>query len=201
MPESLLIFVKNPELGKVKTRLAKSIGDEEALQIYKYLLKYTHDVSKSLEVSRTVFYSNFIDENDIWEADQFSKHVQVPGDLGEKMKSAFNVAFENKLSERVVIIGSDCAELTRNDLVSAFEALELHDVVLGPAADGGYYLLGLKSFHPSLFDEINWSTSSVLNSTIEKAQKATLSIHLLRTLNDVDTIEDWMAVKDKIELE
>lgn len=190
----LIIFVKNEEAGKVKTRLARSVGDDEALWVYRKLLRYTANITSPLKVKKEVWYSRFIPENDIWTEGNFTKKVQGGDDLGQRMSNAFRVSFEEEV-EKVVIIGSDCAELTTEMLEQAFEALDDSDFVVGPAEDGGYYLLGMRHFHPKIFENIEWSTGSVLEKTIAKMKNVGGSVYQLKELNDVDTIEDWKRVK------
>lgn len=185
---SLIIFIKNPVLGAVKTRLAASVGDLKALEVYKQLLYKTHRVTLPVDAYKLLFYSDHADENDQWSNNDFEKHVQEGKDLGEKMDQAFNMALRK--STKAVIIGSDCNELTTALIEKAFHELENHDVVLGPAKDGGYYLLGMKQSNPDLFYNINWSTDKVLQQTIEKLNAQGKRCILLQELNDIDTLQD-----------
>ncbi len=182
----LIIFTRNPELGKVKTRLAKSVGNQKALDIYKFLLQRTKEVTLQVDCDKTVFYSQEIAQNDIWNL-EFSKEIQTGNDLGEKMQNAFSSAFE-KGYEKVAIIGSDLYDLEPHHISEAFEKLDSHDVVMGPAQDGGYYLLGLKEVYPNIFQNKEWGTSTVRKDTLNDLQK--VSLHLLEELNDVDVIDD-----------
>lgn len=193
--EKLIIFVKNEEAGKVKTRLAKEVGDEKALEIYQKLLSYTYDQVSPLPVTKEVCYSRFIEENDLWGERAFLKQLQKGEGLGERMSEAFRRSFDDEGFQKTVIIGSDCAELTLDILKEAFARLNDHEIVLGPAADGGYYLLGMKSYFPELFTQIAWSTGSVLEKTINKAEKLGKDYTLLKQLNDVDRLEDWKQVE------
>jgi rSAM/selenodomain-associated transferase 1 len=115
---------------------------------------------------------------------------QGEGDLGERLCRAFGRAFRSQ-ARRVVIIGSDCPEVTEADIRAAWDGLRAHDVVLGPARDGGYWLIGLRSLQPALFRGIPWSTADVLAATQERARVAGLRVQLLRELSDIDTVEDW----------
>lgn len=193
--EVLLIFIKNPVAGTVKTRLAKDVGDEEALNIYLQLLAHTRSQANEVEVARRLYYSNEVDPNDEWPADLYYKYVQEGNDLGARMENGFRRAFFDG-SRKVVIIGSDCAQLTTAHLEAAFEALDTHDIVAGPANDGGYYLLGMKTFTPEVFRNITWSTQSVLADTIATVRKMNKSVKVLETLIDVDTLDDWNQVKN-----
>ncbi len=193
--EKLIIFVKNEEAGKTKTRLGASIGDEEALKAYQKLLKWTCKQTRDLKVTKEVWYSRFIPENDIWSEANFKKEIQSGEDLGIRMSNAFQRSFEKEGFEKVIIIGSDCAELTSETIQKAFEELDSHDFVIGPAEDGGYYLLGMRKFYPLVFEEITWSTRSVFNETIKKIEELEATLFVLKTLNDVDTLEDWNKVR------
>ncbi|MGN8225701.1 TIGR04282 family arsenosugar biosynthesis glycosyltransferase [Gracilimonas sp. BCB1] len=193
--EKLIIFVKNEEAGKTKTRLAATIGDEQALEVYQKLLGWTLEQTRDLEVTREVWYSRFIAENDIWEEGDFEKRLQSGDNLGAKMSNAFRKSFTEESFQKVVIIGSDCAELTSGIIQQAFQKLEDHEFVIGPAEDGGYYLLGMRNYHPEVFEEIEWSTGSVFQKTIEKIRDMGSNYATLKELNDVDTIEDWNRVK------
>jgi len=185
----LLIFVKNPQLGKVKTRLAQTVGNEQALAIYLQLLYHTQSISSQLMVNRAVYYSSFIDRADIWPETQFKKYEQTGTDLGERMKNAFATAFAEGF-EKVVIIGSDCPQLTSTHIQQAFDMLSTRDAVIGPAEDGGYYLLGMNRLLPELFVNKAWSSAEVLPQTIADFERLQLSYYCLETLQDVDTEED-----------
>lgn len=186
----LIIFVKNPVAGEVKTRLAASIGDMNALQVYKSLLSHTRSVASGVEADRQVWYSSKIDRRDAWESELFEKRLQTGNDLGERMANAFNHGFEQGY-ERIVIIGSDCAELTAGQIDEAYRQLESNDAVIGPSEDGGYYLLGLTQFQPEIFSGVEWSTSSVLEHTIKIFEQEKLSYKQLEILNDIDDEEDF----------
>jgi len=123
---------------------------------------------------------------------------QIGPSLGERLKNATESAF-NAGAKKVVVIGTDCPSLTSNDLKLAFEALEHHDVVVGPAVDGGYYLIGLGSHQPALFYGVDWSTFLVFQQTVQKAQTLNLSVHVLRKLSDVDYPEDLLPLRQRAE--
>ena len=184
---ALIIFTRNPELGKCKTRLAKTIGDEAALNIYKYLLNHTATISKDVNADKFVFYSENIIEKDLWKDDVFNKNLQTGNDLGERMDHAFKQLFQSHY-KKVIIIGSDLLDLKPRDIETAFELLNNNDVVIGPAKDGGYYLLGMNRLHSNLFKNKKWGTSTVLNDTLKDIQNSTFV--LLKELNDIDTFED-----------
>ena len=183
----IIVFVRNPKLGKVKTRLSKTIGNEDALKVYKILLKHTESVLGTASSDKVVYYSEEIQKNDLWNASIYQKKLQKGTDLGARMLMAFETAFEDSY-ENVVIVGSDLFELKPIHLKKAFEALENHEVVLGPSLDGGYYLLGMTKLHPTLFKNKQWGTDSVLESTLKDLKKH--NVKLLEALNDIDTFED-----------
>ena len=191
MSEALLIiFIRNPRLGKVKTRLAKIIGDEAALEVYKLLLRHTYKVTKALPCDKTVYYSEEIARNDLWDA-SYQKKTQQGNDLGARMHHAFKTAFGAGY-KKVVIIGSDMYHLKPVHLEEAFSLMDSNDAVLGPAADGGYYLLGMKRLHPGIFKGKAWGTATVLAETLEDLKG--VKRHFLETLNDVDTYEDLETI-------
>lgn len=187
--QALLIFIKNPELGKVKTRLAETVGAARALQIYEALLGHTRRVALEVPATRYLYYSSFVDQGDHWASADFSKAVQLPGDLGSRMNSAFEQVLTQHA--KAVIIGSDCASLTAAIVQEAFQALDAHDFVIGPAEDGGYYLLGMRAPAPWIFQDVDWSTEAVLDQTLRKIQAYQKTCRLLTRLSDIDYEEDW----------
>ena len=217
---ALLVFIKNPVEGRVKTRLAATVGTAKALEVYHKLLAHTFAVANATKVAgleRKLYYSEPIGQVTftnyqlpetglaLWSADGsvlgFVACVQSQvTDLGERMRAAFAETFEKTPSEgvpmplaKVVIIGSDCLELQPHHLEAAFAALDSTDLVIGPAHDGGYYLLGMKQLHPTLFEGIVWSTDTVYRETMHRAAALGLRVAYLETLHDVDTEADWLA--------
>nr|WP_321232126.1 TIGR04282 family arsenosugar biosynthesis glycosyltransferase [uncultured Psychroserpens sp.] len=184
---ALMVFTRNPELGKCKTRLAKTLGDQSALDIYKYLLQHTANVAKNVEASRYVFYSESINNSDIWEHAYFSKKLQTGNNLGERMHNAFQELFDLGY-QKVIIIGSDLLDLNETIIEQALQKLEHHDVVIGPAEDGGYYLLGTKALHPKIFQNKAWGTETVRHDTLNDLQNS--NVYVLKELNDIDTFDD-----------
>ena len=182
----LLVFTRNPELGKVKTRLAKTIGDKAALKTYKILLNHTAETIKNIECDKAIYYSVKVRENDIWNA-SYQKYQQEGEDLGIRMFNAFKNSLESGY-KKVIIVGSDLYDLQEEHINKAFENLDSNDVVIGPAQDGGYYLLGLKKENKAVFQHKNWGTSTVLNDTLQDLKNK--SISFLEELNDIDTYED-----------
>jgi uncharacterized protein len=185
----LIIFYKNPKLGKVKTRLASSIGDAKAFSIYLLLAEHTRKITEHLGVHKVVFYSDYIDLDDSWSQDVYQKRLQMGADLGERMENAFRLGF-NEGYKSICIIGTDCLELTRNVIEDAFRKLLTHDIVIGPANDGGYYLLGMNYLCNKLFQNKQWSTSTVLADTVADTRMLGLTSWQLETLTDVDEEKD-----------
>ncbi|MCS7036601.1 MAG: TIGR04282 family arsenosugar biosynthesis glycosyltransferase [Saprospiraceae bacterium] len=192
----LLIFAKNPVPGQVKTRLARTVGDEKAVEIYRFLLQKTRQVALETPMDRRwLFYASGIpEEDDIWPSSAFEKFAQCPGDLGERMADAFERAFAAG-GKHVIIIGSDCPELTVEILGEAFAALDICDTIIGPARDGGYYMLGMRRFIPELFQGIAWSTPTVLEQTFAVFEQLRLNYSVFPTLSDIDTEADWLAYR------
>jgi rSAM/selenodomain-associated transferase 1 len=189
----LLIFTRNPELGKIKTRLAKGVGDQSALEIYKFLLNHTAGVTENLEVAKEVWYSEDIWKEDIWNNDVFTKKMQQGDSLGERMQHAFEEGFENGF-EKIIIIGSDLYDLKTEDLLDAFKKLGNSNYVIGPAQDGGYYLLGMKKPFYKVFKNKSWGTPTVFSETMEDLEGK--EVILLETRNDIDTLEDMKEFED-----
>jgi uncharacterized protein len=191
---ALIIFQKNAVLGKVKTRLAVAVGDQRALEIYQWLTAYTHEIVKELEVDKFIFYSDYIPDESSREFTGYQFELQSGNDLGDRMSNAFAHLFTKGYTS-VVIIGTDCPSLKGNDLNEAFLKLSGADLVIGPAQDGGYYLLGMSMFLPEIFHDIPWSTSEVLSKTLDRAAKLNAEYGLLKIRADIDTPEDWETFK------
>jgi rSAM/selenodomain-associated transferase 1 len=186
---ALIIFIRNPELGKVKTRLAKSVGNEKALAIYKSLLAHTRSTVLQVDVNRLLFYADKLNHDDAWSSADFIKFVQVDEDLGGRMHRAFVTALENNL--KAVIVGSDLPQINAQIIQEAFQKLDEYPYVIGPAVDGGYYLLGMKQPSPELFEDMEWSTPLVFEQTIRKIKKMGKLWYELPKISDVDYLEDW----------
>lgn len=190
MTEDLLIlFYKNPELGKVKTRLAATLGDEAALAIYRILAEHTQHITKQFPTDKVLYYAQHIETDDQWPASVYAKRVQQGNDLGERLHHAVSNAFADGYKS-VVVVGTDCLELNEQILRQAFLELKNNDAVIGPAKDGGYYLLGINRFIPALFQHKNWSTESVFADTIKDFEALKIPFSKLPVLRDVDREED-----------
>jgi rSAM/selenodomain-associated transferase 1 len=185
----LIIFYRNPLLGKVKTRLAAELGDSKALAIYLYLASYTRTITEGLTADKVVFYSDYVDNEDSWRSSVYQKQLQEGSDLGNKMSNAFKFGFDKGYNS-ICIIGTDCFELSSAIISNAFEALTFSDAVIGPAKDGGYYLLGMNSPHDQIFKNKFWSTGSVFQDTVGDFKAASIKFHELPVLSDVDESSD-----------
>ena len=184
----LIVFYKNPILGKVKTRLAKSIGDQAALEIYQELVARTRREVGQVQADIAIYYANHINEADDWNPSYFKK-AQSGADLGTRMFNAIRDGFERGY-ESVCLVGTDIYQLSAKIINEAFEQLDKYDVVLGPAKDGGYYLIGMNELNANIFKLSAWSTSQVLEETLTIVYEEGKSYSLLKPLNDIDIEED-----------
>ncbi|HMO15888.1 MAG TPA: TIGR04283 family arsenosugar biosynthesis glycosyltransferase [Pirellulaceae bacterium] len=195
----LLVFARLPKVGINKTRLISAIGAENATLVYRQLVDRTlcqvRQLVSEQGVRVTVCYTGG-SASDIENAlgDDLEFHEQIGQSLGDRLQLATKTAFEAG-ANRVIVIGTDCPSLTSQDLSSAFQQLEAHDMVIGPALDGGYYLIGLNAECGSLFTDIDWSTSKVLEQTVHKSRELNLRVHQLRILADVDYPEDLLPLR------
>jgi len=185
----VLVFVKHPVAGQVKTRLAAGIGDEQALLVYQKLLQKTHDALIDGDWDIQVWYGNGIPDDDLWKRAGFIRQAQQGADLGARMHHAFTQAFDQGYTQ-AILIGSDLAEMDHHLLQQAFEAFQSHDAVIGPSDDGGYYLVGLQKALPDLFLGKMWSHPNVLQEAITSLDRAQRSYQLLPVCHDIDTEED-----------
>jgi rSAM/selenodomain-associated transferase 1 len=202
---ALIVFVKHPEPGAVKTRLAPAVGAEAAAALYRALAEEVLEatVPRSGEYETLVFFDppGAADAMRAW-LPGMRMRPQCAGDLGARMTAAFARAFERG-ARRVAIIGTDVPAVTRDTVGGALAALDEADVVVGPAEDGGYYLLALGAPRHELFEGVAWSTTAVLDQTLARAATAGLRVRQLRRLRDVDTLEDvraeWPSIRPLLE--
>ena len=194
----LLFFIKNPEKGKVKTRLASAIGDKKAVKLYK---RFLLEMLFTLNRGTFLFYLCYSPESPLsdlkdWLGDQYLYMPQSGENLGERMKNGFAEAISMNF-RRVVLIGSDIPDLPLAFIEEAFTSLREKDVVIGPSFDGGYYLIGFKdkTFSARVFEGIHWSTESVFEKTLKVLKQEGLTVHTLRPLRDIDTVED-LRIRD-----
>lgn len=187
--ELVIVFVKNIKLGKVKTRLAKTIGNQGAFEVYSELVKVTENATKKLSADILIYFSDAIVQTK-WQDNH--KTVQQGHDLGERMKNAFKKGFEDGY-KRIVLIGSDLPDITENHINNGLKKLKELDVVFGPAEDGGYYLIGLSEMYDCIFDNKPWSQSHLLEETLIELEHKNIKVDTLETLNDIDTWEDLVS--------
>ena len=207
MPERLIVFTRFPEPGKTKTRLIPALGAEGAArlqrQMTEHIMATAANVRSRPDLSIEVYHAGGNTESmQKWLGTRFRYRRQRPGDLGRRMAGAFKEAFQDA-NRAAVIVGSDVPGISANTIRQAFEMLQEHDLVLGPARDGGYYLIGMQhtiasETYTRLFDGINWGTASVLAQTLQMAGDSGLRFTLLEPLDDVDRPADlhiWQAAK------
>lgn len=185
----VIVFVKNIKLGTVKTRLAKTIGDYGAFEVYTELVKITEKATEQLDIDKRIYFSNAVVDTK-W-PDEF-KAVQKGADLGERMRNAFKDGFESGY-KRIVLIGSDLPDINSTHIVNGLDALKVNDVVFGPAEDGGYYLVGMSKMKELIFKNKPWSQDNLLELTLKELEEKQSKVGILQTLNDIDTYEDLIA--------
>jgi uncharacterized protein len=189
----LLFFVKNPEQGKVKTRLAASIGNERALKFYKvFLLNILSNLNKGTFLFYLCFFpADALESLRQWLGEDYLYTPQQGEDLAERMKNGFMEAYTMGF-KRVVLIGSDIPDLPLEFIEEAFTSLKEKDAVIGPSLDGGYYLIGFKdkTFSSQVFKGIPWSTERVFEQTTKILEREGLTVHTLQPLRDIDKVED-----------
>lgn len=196
MKNHLLVFAKYPEAGRVKTRLALTVGTERAAELYRMMvntvLRKTTPKNNSYQLQlcydppeKEAAFRRWLPDISDWLAQQGTH-------LGERLQHAFHNAFLQG-SKTVIVIGTDCIDIDQPILEAAFESLAAYDVVVGPASDGGYYLIGMKAHTPQLFDGISWSTERVFQETIQKSKALGLSIKTLPILSDIDAWPDAIS--------
>jgi rSAM/selenodomain-associated transferase 1 len=186
---AILIFIKNPDLGRVKKRLAQSVGDGKALEVYKQMLEHTQQITKSLSSDKFLYYDRLADTTDTWPNSIYQKKTQSGKDMATRIQNALKDVF-NAGYEHAIIIGSDCLELDERIIRLAFRQLEHFDYVLGPTKDGGLYLLGVNSQHQKLFKIEGWGTEQLTSQTQKTIQHFNKNCFMLSELSGVVTIDD-----------
>lgn len=208
---SIIVFVRYPVEGKVKTRLAATLGNKVAKELYKNFAEAViNSVKKIKNTYKYVFYSDKNEKPLIkkWLGINFIYAAQSGNDLGERMKEAFRIVFSHG-AKKAVIVGTDIPDLSKEIINKGIEALENSDVVIGPCKDGGYYLLGIKKYYPQIFEDIKYSSANVLAQTLKKIKESNLTVTLINELQDIDTEGDlikWLkesengTLKSEVEL-
>ena len=191
--DRLILFAKAPELGKVKTRLAQQIGGQKALDAYIQLLRHlARQLRRRTDVEVRITPDHALDSLKALIPETWKVRPQGEGDLGARLTHAFQEAFAEGCT-KVAAIGADCPYITNRDIDAAWEALNQKDICVGPATDGGYWLLGMRAMQLALFQDIPWSTPEVLAQTLLKCRQNSLTISLLPILSDVDERTEWEA--------
>lgn len=196
----LLVFIKTPKQNFVKTRLASHLNPDEILALYTAFLK---DIDtrfrklKDIDLWYVISPENFNIRAISDHIDIKNYFVQRGESLGDRMCNAFN-HIANLNYTNLVLIGSDIPDISFTHISDAFQSLADADCIIGPASDGGYYLIATKKCHPGLFRNIEWSTDKVLDQTLIQAEKSGLSVKLINPLNDVDTFEDLQHLSERL---
>jgi hypothetical protein len=197
----VLLFVKLPEKGRVKSRLARHIGQDAALALYESMALDVIDMLKRGRFPFRICYTppEARDQMTGWLGREYDYLPQTGDDLGDRMDEAFARVFSTAVEE-ALLIGSDIPGLTTGIIEEAFASLAMNDAVIGPANDGGYYLIGFRknTFTPGIFHDMAWSTSAVFRATMDKLHDASRKVHVLPELTDVDTVEDLRALLSQV---
>ncbi len=202
---AIIVFSRYPEEGKVKTRLASSLGNAFAKEFYKICAEHTFNEILKTNNNNTrhfLFYSDENDRNKIkkWTRSKFLLFPQIGLDLGEKMLNAFTSVFKNDVS-KIIIIGTDLPDISSDIIDKSFNLLDDCDIVAGPATDGGYYLLGMKKIYEKLFLNLPWSTDKLFEQTLKIINELNLNLSILPELSDIDTEKDlnnWINKETKL---
>jgi hypothetical protein len=197
MKRCLIIFAREPKKGQVKSRLAKSVSQEKALDLYKAFLEDTLNLAQKVRCDQKILA--YASKNSCPYLKKvgtgFYFHGQKGENLGDRMIEAINFCKKNFLSSQVVIIGTDSPHLPVRFIKGSFEALKRADIVLGPSEDGGFYLIGMRKTEPAIFKGVVWSSSSVLKKTLLNAKKLGLTTKLLESFFDIDTQKDLTKLR------
>jgi len=193
----VLVFVKYPTPGRVKTRLAEELGGERAAELYKHFVVDILDTLGDLDVKLKILFTppNAEQEFRLWLGDEYTYAAQDGEDLGQRMKKALGEAFADGFA-KAIVVGSDSPDVPGDYVMESFSSLDSSDAVIGPTSDGGYYLIGFskESFLPEALEDIDWSTPKVLEQTVGKLETHGRKIHLLQQWYDVDTLADLEAL-------
>ena len=191
MKVKIVVFIKAPKPGFVKTRLAVSMGNQEACRAYELLAHhFLNQLSACQNVELRFTPDNAVDAmTPFLKSSHWTMKPQGEGNLGERMARAMHQALDE--ADAVLIFGTDCPYVESYDVETAIEALLSSEVVIGPAADGGYWMIGFRNAEPKIFTNISWSTDQVLGQTYDTIKKLGLNCFQLRTLEDVDDLESW----------
>ncbi len=195
--DTLILFIKYPDRGEVKSRLAGSIGEERARTLYRFFVEDLLDTLSVQEIRLRLYFEPRDAKDDVsrWLGNRYDLFPQRRGDLGEKMREAFEETFQQGYHS-ALLIGSDVPDLPADIFKQGFDALSVHDAVLGPSMDGGYYLIGFRddTFRPEIFEGMPWSANAVFQKTLEVFIALGDMVHILPPWRDIDVIEDLKAL-------
>jgi len=192
----IIIFVKNIKLGKVKTRLAKTVGNEAASKVYEALVDITERATSNIQIDKRIYFSDAVVASKWPNA---FKTTQLGINLGERMKNAIHEGF-NDGYKSIVLLGSDLPNISSTIITKGLNALDKTEIVFGPAEDGGYYLVGMNKPHAFIFENKPWSDSKLLETTLNELKNKNIDVSLLETLNDIDTFEDLKQYPEFLKL-
>ncbi len=191
MLPTIAVIAKSPERGRVKTRLAAAVGDDAALSVYRALLAHTAQVLTAWEGSVEVFWAGDDRLMATSPIGRFPRSPQVEGGLGARLAGMCTAVLTRRADSGVIVIASDCAELQLAHLLELAAIMRDDRLAIGPALDGGYYLVAVRAAQPALFQDIPWSADDTLARTLEAARAAGLRVRLLAPRADVDSGADW----------
>jgi rSAM/selenodomain-associated transferase 1 len=200
MTKHLIIFTRYPEPGKTKTRLIPVLGEQGAANLHRQMVEKTLMIARQFQELEPLsieirFTGGNLDVMQNWLGSDLIYDAQCFGDLGDRMRKAFQIAFTEG-NNQIILIGTDCPFLTVDILDQGFKALQEYSIVLGPAKDGGYYLIGLNRYIPNIFENIPWGTSEVFQKTLNCCETLNLSVSQLPQLSDIDRPEDLDSIVD-----
>jgi len=193
MPQqhALIIFINNNNTPE--SSLVEELGVKKTIAIQKTLTQITRSITDQLPYTKILYYSDFIDEHDSWDNSLYIKQLQQGKDLGERMRNAFEFAFQLEESpvRQASIIWGDVSELTLWHLTKSYYALDTHDFVLGPTNQGGYYLLGMRNLNEEIFQDKQWKSANLIRSTCDQIHQLRKSYYLLPNIPDTNSVENF----------
>lgn len=193
MPQqhALIIFINNHNTPE--SSLVEELGVKKTIAIQKTLTQITRSITDQLPYTKILYYSDFIDEHDSWDNSLYIKQLQQGKDLGERMRNAFEFAFQLEESpvRQASIIWGDVSELTLWHLTKSYYALDTHDFVLGPTNQGGYYLLGMRNLNEEIFQDKQWKSANLIRSTCDQIHQLRKSYYLLPNIPDTNSVENF----------
>lgn len=201
--KGIIIFLKYPEAGKVKTRIGVELGNDFTVMLYRKFVSDILTKLSSLETDILVYFTPAEKRKEIidWLGYSLQFFPQSGKNLGERMNNAFREQF-NSGYRSLILIGSDIPHIPSINLIKALDSLGSYPPVIGPASDGGYYIIGFHygNFLPSVFEGINWSTESVFNETLKTFEKYGIKPYVLPLLSDIDTVDDLRKILSEAEI-